>query len=284
MTWKDGHICVAHFREPWIENQPPIFVQSTLETLKGREGTVERSTYMAAKFQFSTQAAEEVLRRCIRKSTVDSLIAHTIAGGLDAKIIMPHPAFDDISGGEQLVSKTTIPRNALPFAYAAFLKRTLGCQVDEEIVQIARVGRTNLSKMPRFLFQPSFGGAVRAGQTYILADDVVSTGGTFAALRSYIMRNGGSVVFATVIANGNGENQPLSIEKQTINRLVQSFGEGLDLFWTETIGHGISCLTEVEGQYLVEWSNAKQAEGCRAGEPLLQRLRDRIDAAAAKNG
>lgn len=281
--WKsDGHYSCCHPRVPWPPNYPPVLVQTRLDVLKGRD-EVEQATYRAAKVHFSMAAAEETVGRCVSKAVKDSLIAHTIVGGLDASILVPHPAFDDESGGE-LFSTSETPRNALPFAYAAYLSRTLGCPIDEEIVQIARIGRTKLTKWPRYLFQPSFGGVVRPNQTYIIADDVVSTGGTMAALRSYIIRNGGHVVFATALANGTGKNQAFSITEQTVNLLLVAFGDGLDEFWTETIGHGIGCLTETEGAFLREWSDEQQASGCVAGPNLLQRIRDQLDQAAAKNG
>jgi hypothetical protein len=283
MSWKDGHVCVFHAREPWPESMPPVFVQNRLDVMKGAEGTPNRDIYAAAKMHFTMGAAEEVVKRCVTKSAMDSLIAHTIAGGLDARIIVPHPAFDD-ANGEAIVSKNDVPINALPFAYSAFLQRTLGCEPDEDIVQIARVGRTKLSKWPRFLYQPTFGGVVRPGQSYIIADDVISTGGTFAALRSYIVRNGGSVVFATALANATGKNQEFSISKQTVNYLMQSFGPGLHEFWTETVGHDIRCLTETEGNFLREWSDAEQTKGCARGDELLQRLRGELDEAATKKG
>ncbi len=282
MNNKEGHICVEHPREPWGAKEPEIIIHSRLDRLKGREDTPERALYMAAKFHFSMEAAKEVVLRSTDKAALDSIIAHTIALGINARILVPHPSFDDDSGEDQ-VSKTTVPKNALPFAYAAYLSRNLGCPIDEELVQIGRVGRTKLPKWARFLYQPIFGGVVPRGQTYILADDVCSTGGTFCALRSYIVRNGGRVVFATAMANGIGRNQPFSIEEQTVNQLMRSFGAELDEFWTATIGHGITCLTEAEGRFLSEWSDAEQAKGCPAGPELLRRLRGQLDEAAAKD-
>ena len=235
---------------------------------------------------FAMAAAEEVLMRCISKAAMDSMVAHIVGtpGGLDARIIIPHPAFDDAMG-EEVVQLTDSPRNAIPFAYAAFLARNLGLSIDEEIVQIARVGRTKLSTWPRFLYQPKFGGVVRPGQTYVLADDVVSTAGTCAALRSYIARNGGHVIFATALANSIGKNQGFSVTKQIVNQLAVDFGPELNQFWTETIGHDIHCLTEAEAAFLLrELSNVEQAKGCPRGPELLQRLRGKLDAAAAKEG
>lgn len=284
MAWKDGNICVCHPREPWADNTPPVIVQNTYSKLIGDGDREAKARYAAAKLQFSMHVAKDVLKDLISVDARDKLVAYTIAhGGIGARILVPHPAFDDVTG-EAGVSKTSIPRNALPFAYAAYLKRTLGGELETEIVQIARVGRTKLSKWSRFLYQPSFGGVVRPGQAYILADDVVTTGGTLAALRSYIVRNGGRVVFATAIAHRDGTHQRFAISEQTVNRLLEEFGPDLDQVWTETIGHGIRCLTEAEGKFLGECADAELAEGCPRGHELLQRLRGHLNAAAAKNG
>lgn len=284
MTWVDGHICVSHPREPWESDTPPIIVQNRLDVMKGPKRSPQFDAYSSAKMHFTMGAAEEVVRRCLTVEARDKIVAYTIGRhGLDARIVIPHPPFDD-TNGDAIVSPSDVPINALPFAYAAYLSRTIGCPIDREIVQNARVGRTKLTKWPRYLFQPQFGGVVRPRQAYILVDDVVSTGGTFAALRSYIVRNGGRVVFATALANGTGQHQEFAVSKQTVNLLLQFFGGELDQFWTETIGHGIGCLTEPEARFLGEWSNEQEAEGCPRGPELLQRLRAKLDEAAAKQG
>ena len=66
---------------------------------------------------------------------------------------------------------------------------------------------------------------------------------------------------------------------------MAKFGKGFNEFWTGTIGHDIRYLTEAEGAYLEEWSDdAEATKGCSTGSELLQRLRDKLDEAAAKNG
>ena len=99
MTWKDGHVCVCHPREPWPEDYPPIFVHARLDALRGKTPD-QKKQYEAAKLNFAMGCAEEVLARCISKQTMDAMIAHVIGtpGGLNARIIMPHPPFDDANG------------------------------------------------------------------------------------------------------------------------------------------------------------------------------------------
>lgn len=284
MGWtKDGHVFVCHEREAWTGDSP-VRIHARVSALRGKPNTEERALYGAAKISFSLAAAEEVVRKSVSEKVTDEIVDSVIAGGLDCRIIVPHPSFDD-ADGDRLLSADQHVRNAIPIAYANYLARLLGVVVDEEIIQVARVGRTDLTRWPRYLYQPSFGGVVRRGQPYLIADDVISTCGTMAALRSYIVRNGGMVICTTAIANFLGHNQPFTPSEQILNQLRTNFGPGLNRLWTETIGHDIGCLTHAEAEHLLEWSNEQvQSEGCRRGDPLLQRLRNRLDQAAANKG
>lgn len=277
MPWIDGHIQVSHPREPWAGEAPEIIVHGALNTLKGKKGTADREAYIAAKRGFDMDAAFQIVERTVSKAGCDSIIAHIIAGGCKARIVMPHPDFDDEDDPGASVGLT----NALPFAFAKYLKDITGRAVDEEIIQMARVGRTKLTKWQRFLYQPAFGGAVRTDEPYILIDDVVSTAGTLAALRSYIVRNGGTVLCATALANGVGKNQPFPITPETSSNLVEAYGAGFAPYWRETFGHEVGCLTEAEGRFLRTWSDEEKSQGVGVGEPLLQRLRTQFDEVAA---
>ena len=277
MPWKDGHIQVNHPREPWVGEASSIFIHGTLNTLKGKSGSPDRELYVAAKRAFDMDAAFNVVERTASREACDSLIARIIAGGCKARFVMPHPDFDDEDDPGASVGLT----NALPFAFAKYLKDLTGCAIDEEIIQMARVGRTKLSKWQRFLYQPSFGGAIRTDEPYILIDDVVSTAGTLAALRSYIVRNGGTVLCATALANGVGKNQPFPITQETSSNLAEAYGDGFAPYWRETFGHDVGCLTEAEGRFLRTWRDEEKNEGVGVGKPLLQRLRTQFDAVAA---
>ncbi len=285
MPWINGHIHVSHPREPWDEQTPDIIVQATLNRMKGKKGTPDRAAYAAAKREFNLDAAAEIVERCLRRDAVDSVIAQVIAEvvhtGTLPRLVLPHPAFDDEDGGAAAVSGGDRPVNALPFAYANLIKVRTNCEVDEEIVQAARVGRTKLTKFQRFLYQPTFGGTVRAGQSYILVDDAVTTAGTLAALRSYIVRNGGRVLCCTTLANAAGQNQPFALRVQTRTVLAEAFEDRLEPFWRETVGHSDECLTEAEGRCLGEWCNEQKEDGSGLGDELLQRLRARLDEVAA---
>jgi hypothetical protein len=214
---------------------------------------------------------------------LDAIIDHVTPHILAKRplvVIVPHPPYDDTeSDGADLVGARRVT-NTLPLAYAARISEMIDGTIDAEIVQKARVGRSKLSKFARFLWQPSFDGAVRHDSAYILVDDVVTSGGTLAALRSHIVSHGGTIAAYTALAHGSGDDQPLALGPETWDSLIKAFGPGLDEFWKGEIGHDAAHLTDAEGRFLARWGSQNHRR--RAGVPLLQRLRDRLAEAAAK--
>lgn len=283
MRWHDGNVVVDHPRESWgTPARLHTLVHCRLDQLNGnaaRDPAVQ-AAYKAAKFEFNLDAAYGLIDRFVRDDTMDALADVVVGSRVTPTVIFPHPAFDD----DDAVGRHGAmpgPTNALPFAYAGHLEGTLGCPVNDQIVQSARVGRTKLAMFLRFLCQPSFKGHVNVDCPYIILDDVIASGGTFAALRSYIVRGGGTVISTTAFAHNTGAHQKFEVASDTLGMVLSLYGDGIDPYWLETFGHGIQCLTEAESQLLVRWALDRQQEGCAAGDQLLQRLRDRINQAAS---
>lgn len=135
----------------------------------------------------------------------------------------------------------------------------------------------------RFLCQPSFEGDVEKSRPYIILDDVITTGGTFATLRGYLVRKGATVAATTTLAHKNGVHQKFAIAVQSLGVLKALYGIGFDRYWNETFGHETSHLTEAEAEFLAfhartEWASIPSGDG------LLQCLRERINHAAATGG
>jgi hypothetical protein len=288
MLWEDGNVSVYHARERWRPGEPTeILVHCWNNTLRGTDPKLPQrptlqAAHRAAKLEFDAGAALDIVDRCIRETIIDDLANLVFQSGRVPYVVFPHIAFDDdeTAGAQEPIRQ--LPTNALPFAYARYLGDVLGCELDEAIIQIARVGRTALTNWLRFLYQPAFSGDVDPDNPYIIVDDVVGTGGGLAALRSYIVRNGGTVIGATVLANASGQNQQFGIAEQTVHVLKSRYGDGLSEFWLGAIGHEINCLTEREGELLVRWGRDRhERDGIRAGAELLQFLRTRINQAAA---
>lgn len=242
------------------------------------------TTYRAAKQEFNMDAAYSIIDRTISQAHIETLVDFVLESEMPLRIVSPHPAFDDDDTTFAQVERDTKPANAIPFALANFLSKTLDCPIDEEIVQAARVGRTKLNTWLRFLCQPSFKGEVRATHPYLIVDDVVTTGGTIAALRGFIVRSGGTVPITTALAHMTGHDQQLAIGQQSVDVLLSAYSRGLEKYWLEAIGHDIQCLTEAEGRLLLDWANQQLGNGVSPGVGLLHRLRDRVNQAAGKGG
>jgi hypothetical protein len=292
MGWEpDGNVSVFHQRERWSPSEPTqILVHSCLNILRGKVPQLnQRSTlqaaYRAAKYEFNAGAALDIVERCIRESVIEDVANIVFYCDCNPRIVFPHLRFDDdeIAGAQDPTRQ--LPTNAIPFAYAKYLGDVLGCAVDEGIIQIARVGRTALSDFARFLYQPDFAGDVERGHDYLLVDDVVTTAGGLAALRSFIIRNGGNVIGVSVLANSKGRYQrfPIADESlKSLNVLRSLYGRELEVLWVGAIGHELNCLTEREGESLMQWGRDRQVrEGVAAGTELLHRLRTRLNKAAA---
>lgn len=274
-----------HSREAWGgDGCHEVLVHAHYAVLKGSQEGLRHpkskmsAWYRAAKTQNDMDAAHELVEALWNQHAYDMIVERVIRSGARPIIISPHPSFDDDDCVDQDAGERHGPRNAIPFAFASRLKTMLnGFEDAPQILQGARVGRTKLPRFPRFLYQPHFVGDVLTDRPYIIADDTVSLGGTIAALYSHIVRHGGTVLAVSALSHISGKNVPLALTDGTTSGLKERFGAELDATWKETVGHGLDCLTEGEGRFILEW------EAGDRGDPdhMLQRLRARIDRARA---
>lgn len=274
-----------HYRAPWRVTDPrDVLVHARLDEISGsyqrseKEGKRFQERYRRAKSSFDMAAAFDIVSENVSAQTIDAIVDRLIVANMPAIVGLPHPEYD--AGAADHVAAPTVT-NALPFAYARYLADELGCEVDEDIVEVARPSRTKLGLFPRFLWQPMFDGAVRLDRAYILVDDVCTTCGTLAALRSHIVAHGGTVIVVSTLGRSNGRNVGFPIAETTVRDLFRGFGEGLNEFWISEIGHDTRCLTEAEGHSLSQWHTQHCAD-CGSGPSALQRLGNRLAEAAAK--
>lgn len=280
---------VLHPRQPWAGGEH-VYVCTSLGDLNGggltrRSGGRERvKLYDLAKFKGDHEAADQIVRAVVSERVLDRLIDDTeayMARGVPLICVVPHPPFDDISAiGADAVGKVRVT-NTLPIQLAAQVATLLEGEIDNKIIQKARVGRTQLTNFPRFLCQPCFDGEIRRDAAYILVDDVVTTGGTLAALRSYIIGGGGTVAAVAVLAHGSGQDRSLALADGTWQELSRLYGAEIASFWEREIGHDARCLTDTEGHILIRFGRESLRD--RPGISLLQCLRDRLAEAAAKH-
>jgi len=110
---------------------------------------------------------------------------------------------------------------------------------------------------------------VQTDTTYLLIDDTLTQGGTFAALASYIRQSGGHVLGAFALT-GKQYSAKLNLDPATLQQLQDKYGEIENDFKAST-GYGFAALTQSEARTL---ANFKPPES----------VRDRIIAAGNENG
>jgi len=289
MRWANGHVVVKHPRAAWAGlREPQILVNARLDQLKGTHSglsVIERRKrqylYGQAKTNFDLDAAIDLIEPLISEDVLDRMADLVIEADRTPLLAFPHPGFDDDDAIDGETPVQPLPGNAIPFAFSAILAEKFGIDEDRELIQSARVGRTKLNRWLRFLCQPSFNGSVDRDRPYILLDDVVTTGGTLAALRSHIVRSGGRVIAVSALAHSSGQPFEFPVARATLDVLLSLYSEGMRALWARKIGHDLEHLTEAEARTLVDWGEEQRRSGVESGTPLLHALRDRLDAAAA---
>lgn len=159
--------------------------------------------------------------------------------------------------------------NKIPHAAADALGACLALDVVPTIVQSNMPFRTALSGLDRIFASPEFDGEVVPGQDYLILDDTLTQGGTFAALAGHIECGGGCVISAVALT-GKQYSAILRPTPETISVLRRQHGD-LETAFRDATGHGYDCLTESEARYL---ANFKPAHA----------VRDRILAEAGHRG
>lgn len=159
-----------------------------------------------------------------------------------------------------VVAEEAAGRNKIPLAAAEVLASRLGLEVETGIVQANRAHRTGLDGLDRIFAPVDFAGTTTAGQ-YLLVDDTLTQGGTFAALASHVREGGGEVV-GVVALTGKQYSAKIQPSPETLTSLRKKHGDLEGQFRAAT-GYGFDALTESEARYLARYEPA-------------QRLRDRI--------
>ncbi len=168
-----------------------------------------------------------------------------------------------------VVAEEAAGRNKIPLTAAEVLAGQLGLDVETGIVQANRAHRTGLDGLDRIFAPVDFAGAVVPGP-YLLVDDTLTQGGTFAALASHI-RDGGGTVAGVVALTGKQYSAKIQPSPETLTSLRQKHGDLEDQFRAAT-GYGFDALTESEARYLARYEPADRlrdrisAEGRRAGQ------------------
>jgi hypoxanthine-guanine phosphoribosyltransferase len=95
---------------------------------------------------------------------------------------------------------------------------------------------------------------VTQGKAYILVDDFVGMGGTFASLRGLIEAKGGQVIHAQALT-GKPRSAKLALQPATLQALREKHGH-IEPWWRTEVGYGFDALTESEALYLLRIGQA----------------------------
>jgi orotate phosphoribosyltransferase-like protein len=211
-------------------------------------GTLSNHPDYAAAKAGDTKAALRIAVEMVDDAMVDTV--KRSANGAD--VIVP------------VVSIEATGRNKIPLAVAEILADRLGSTVELRIVQADSPKRTGMDGLSRLLNPPVFDGPVQRGVAYVLVDDTVTQGGTFASLASHIRDNGGEVS-AVVALTGKQYSAKLALNPELLSQVREHFQSVEPQFQAAT-GYGFDALTESEARYLAKHNSP-------------QSIRDRIIAA-----
>ena len=213
-------------RAPWWDF-PPVIRNGDLHSSK------KEPEYEAAKAG-NTPAAINLVDRLLTDDTVEK-IRRLIR---DSKpLVLP------------VLAVETSGNNKIPLAMAKVLAKRLNLEVELNIVQSERVGRTGTDANYRLAFNPSFEGEVKTGQAYLIIDDTLLIGGTIASLRGYIENCGGRVVGASVMDAQEGAVD-IAVKPKILTAIENKHGLSMNQFWQENFGYGIDKLTQSEAGHL----------------------------------
>lgn len=142
-------------------------------------------------------------------------------------------------------------KNKLPLALA----QEIGLPIWYGVRLIHIVNRKMLSAIQRLLHKPKFCGFIQEGTQYILIDDVITQGGTIAALREFVIVRGGRVVAVVALAYAIGSHAIAPLKRNVV-RLLVKFGMPLILLLQSL---GIICdvheLTNSQIKYLLRFAS-----------------------------
>ncbi|WGR93553.1 hypothetical protein MTX26_28085 [Bradyrhizobium sp. ISRA443] len=154
-------VSIPHLREPWAGGEI-VHVCGRLGELNGTgmqggQAKTRKTLYAKAKLAGDYDAADRIVEVMLSEDMLDRLVdvvTPFLVNGTSLVCVVPHPPFDDArADGADLIGRRGV-KNALPIQYLARLSVELGAEVDTQIVQKSRVGRTKLKHFPRFLWQP----------------------------------------------------------------------------------------------------------------------------------
>ncbi len=224
-------------RSPWPVPFPPVFVHARWSGKPGSMSLKRRAGYQAAKKLGDFKAGTNIVEFLLAEDCIYA-ISDILESPSKTYVVAPARTFIE-------------PRNTLPHILALIIANELGLRVCTSIYQQDGPKRDMNGFWERFATPLRFAGNIFTGADYILCDDVFSTGGTLAALRSFIESQGGRVICMTALASPGGVTAPIAVDQQTVLLLNSRHGLGLRPYMETEIGYGPECLTTPEARALL---------------------------------
>ncbi|MEY2631908.1 MAG: hypothetical protein RIR00_562 [Pseudomonadota bacterium] len=218
-------------RVPWPEDFPSVAIHAAESRVKKHPAyTAAKAGNAAASLTLVGEVADDRL-----------VMALSVYRDRDPLILPVH--------GLEGVSLNTIP-----LALGVSVAKRLGYDLDTSIVQTTKAGHTGAVGWWRLRSPALFGGTVESGRSYILIDDFIGMGGTYANLRGYIETKGGIVLCAQSLT-GQPRSAVLTLQLKTLEALRGKHGT-LEPWWQAEFGYGFDALTESEALYLLRTEDA----------------------------
>ena len=218
-------------RTPWSDDFPDTVIDRKLGEATGH------TMYEAAK-SGDAVAALELVEDLISDEAVYALIQ--VIAGRDVALI-------------PVLAEEAVGRNKIPLATALKLSSILKCNCKLNVLQLTKVSRTGGDGWHRIASQPQFGilsgEGIKSTGCYLLIDDTQTQGGTFAALRGYIEKNGGTVIGCYALT-GKQYSVQLRLSEEILLELRSKYAE-LEPWFVQTFGYDFASLTQWEAKFIL---------------------------------
>jgi hypothetical protein len=223
-------------RMPWEREFPDAFVNAPWASKVAGVATLrDHALYNAAKGERDVGAALQIIDDLADKRCIYGLADLSEDLGQTPTLIAPACQPNDSN-------------NALAIGYAQWLSHELDWPVETRVFQSKTVSRDFQGSWVRIANRCNFYGEIDKSAAYVIVDDVITTGGTLADLRSFILRKGGRVIGMSAIAARDGNWQRIRLDDGTRANLEQFYGRDLAEFCHRHFGFSHECFTEAEAR------------------------------------
>ena len=139
--------------------------------------------------------------------------------------------------------------NTIPSMSSVLIAEKIGLQSDSRIKQVSSSKRTEKNGLDRIFTPVDFEGHVEKGKKYLIVDDTITQGGTFAGLENHITENGGEVI-GSVALSGKQYSGTINLDQQTLKELREKYGD-IERRFIDATGYGFEGLTQSEARYIL---------------------------------